>query len=137
MPRMRELLFPDEPRNFPGRRELKILLRAVHVLCAGVLVGAYLFDTSQMTWLWATVATGSALLLLDLHESASFLLQVRGTVLAGKLALLAALPHFGAYKAYALAFLVIVSVVSSHAPGSFRHRMLFGKGRITASESRG
>ena len=36
------LLFPETPRRMPGHRAIKIVLRAVHTLCAGVLVGAYL-----------------------------------------------------------------------------------------------
>jgi len=41
--RLRDLLVPNEPRSFRGRRMLKIVLRAIHVLCAGVLVGAEVF----------------------------------------------------------------------------------------------
>jgi len=134
---MREFFFPPEPRDFPGRRALKILLRGVHVLCAGILVGAYLFETGQHTWLWAAIVTGSLLLLLDLHESASFLLQVRGIFLVFKLGVLSALPHCGEYKAWVLGFLVVMSVVSSHAPGSIRHRMVLGASRITGSRSHG
>ena len=131
------LLFPEEPRDFAGRRWIKIVLRGVHVLCAGVLVGAYLLQGGSLPWLLGTIASGSALLLLDLHESAAFLLEVRGLIVLIKLGLLASLPAFGAYQAWLLAFLLVGSVVSSHAPGSFRHHLLFGRGKITPSKSRG
>ena len=55
-------------------------------------------------------------------------------VVLGKLVALAFVPAGGAYL---LAAIVLVSVVSSHAPSSVRHRVLFGQGRVRASESRG
>jgi len=140
MRRLVALLFPDPPRAFPGRRGLKIVLRAVHVLCAGILVGAYLFavDSAVRTdWLVGTLATGTLLLLLDLHETAAFLLQVRGVVLVGKLSALAALPWCGDAKPWVLGGIVLVSVVSSHAPGYVRHRVLAGAGRVTGATSQG
>ena len=60
---MRSILFPSEPRSLPGRRGLKICLRAAHVLCAGILVGSYVFgaDASLKTsWMLATVASGAS-----------------------------------------------------------------------------
>ncbi len=79
------ILFPEQPRALPGRRGLKVALRAAHVLCAGILVGSYVFDAEaalKSSWTLATVASGMAILLLDLHESAAFLFQVRGLVVA-------------------------------------------------------
>jgi len=87
--------FPPEPRHLAGRRWLKIVLRGVHVLCAGLLVGAYLFGAApgvRGAWVGAAVSSGLLVLLLDLHETAVFLVQVRGLVILIKLAVLAALP---------------------------------------------
>lgn len=129
------LLFPDPPRDFPGRRLLKIGLRAAHVLCAALCLGAYAFDAEErVPWLVATITTGLSILALDLHESAAFLLQVRGVVVAAKLVALAFLPAGGAWL---LAAIVLVSVVSSHAPSRVRHRVLFARGRVRAAESHG
>jgi len=121
------LLFPDPPREFPGRRGLKIVLRAVHVLCVALYVGAVAFAPDAVCpWLWAAVGSGVALLLLDLHETAAFLCQVRGLVLVAKIAALGTLHLFGEYQIWLLGGLVVLSVLSSHAPGSIRHRVLFG-----------
>ena len=131
----RDLLFPDEPRDFLGRRTLKGIFRAAHVLCAGVLLGAYAFDVERAVrigWLLAAMGTGCLILLLDLYESAAMLLQVRGLVVLFKLALLATVPWLGVW---ALGFIVLVSVYSSHAPASFRHRNLIGG--IKGSETKG
>jgi hypothetical protein len=134
-PRLGTLLFPDPPRDFPGRRLLKIGLRAAHVVCASLCLGAYAFDPAErVPWLVAAIGTGLLIVALDLHESAAFLLQVRGVVVVAKIVALAFLPHGGAWL---LAGIVLVSVLSSHAPGSVRHRMLFGRGRVRPAESHG
>ena len=44
---------------------------------------------------------------------------------------------FGSYRGIVLAALVVISVVSSHAPGKLRYLVLLGGGRITGSDSRG
>ncbi len=134
------LFFPDQPRSFPLRREVKIVLRALHVPCAGILTGAYLFDVSAATrgaWIAATIVTGLAILLLDLHESGAFLLQVRGLVLAIKVALFAAVPLAGEHAGWLLGALIVLSVVSSHAPSRVRYHVVLGGGRIRGAETRG
>ena len=133
--RLGTLLFPDPPRDFPGRRFLKIGLRAAHVVCASLCLGAYAFDgAEQVAWLLAAIATGLLIVALDLHESAAFLFQVRGLVVVAKVAALAFVSHGGAWL---LAGIALVSVLSSHAPGSVRHRMVFGRGRVRAAETHG
>jgi hypothetical protein len=129
------ILFPDPPRDFRGRRALKIVLRATHVLCASLCVGAYAFDApGRAAWLVAAALSGTAILVLDLHESAAFLLQVRGAVVLSKIVALAFLPAGGVWL---LAAIVLLSVVSSHAPSSVRHCVLLGRGRVRASRTQG
>jgi hypothetical protein len=133
---LREALFPDPPRDFRGRRGLKIALRAVHVLCAALCLGAYAFDApGRVPWLLAALATGGLILALDVHESAAFFLQVRGVVVVAKTLALALLPACGDGKTWLLGAIVVVSVLSSHAPGSVRHRVLFG--RVRAARTHG
>ncbi|MFQ5843563.1 MAG: hypothetical protein ACE5JG_01095, partial [Planctomycetota bacterium] len=120
------LLFPAEPRSFPGRRGVKIVMRAAHVFCAGVLVGAFVLDAAadlRSAWLWVTILSGVLILLLDLHETAAFFCQVRGLVVLGKIASLALLPWLGVWL---LGFLLVASVISSHAPATVRHRQVLG-----------
>ena len=137
---IKDLLFPREPRSLPGRRGIKIALRAVHVLFAAGFLGAYIFGAThdaRLPWAIGVVASGVVFLLLDLHESAAFLLQVRGAVVLTKITLLVALPLFPGYEPWVLGGLVCLSVLSSHAPGSVRYRMLVGGGSIRGSESPG
>lgn len=140
MTRLRSLLFPDRPREFRGRRSLKIGLRALHVACVALLLGSHAFtapDPVRTHWLAATGLSGCLLLALDLHESAVFLLQVRGAVLVTKLLALGWLAADAAAHPHALGALLILSVLSSHAPASIRYRVLLWRDRVTASASRG
>jgi hypothetical protein len=119
---------------------VKVGLRAAHVLCAAGLLGAVLFqveDARGDPWLQAALLTGALVLLIDLHESCAFLLQVRGVVVLAKLGLLAALPALGAARPWVLSGLLLISVVFSHAPSEVRHRMLVAEGRIRGGRSRG
>ena len=133
-------LIPETPRAFPGRRGVKILLRSAHVLAAGVLCGAYVFGVglpARTPWLIAAVVSGLLIVLLDLYESGAFLLQVRGLVVAVKIATLVALPWVSDYAGWVLAAIVVVSVLSSHAPAKIRYYVILGGGRITGAGSRG
>jgi len=137
---VRELLLPTEPRPLPGRRWTKIVLRAAHVVCAAGFLGALVFRvTPDVRWPWAlaVACSGGLLLLLDLHESGAFFVQVRGVVVLAKIALLAALPCLAGYEAWIAGVLMAVSVISSHAPSRVRYRVLVGRGRIKGSESMG
>lgn len=119
---------------------MKITLRAAHVLCAGVVTGSYLLsvaDPVRSHWMIAAAATGAAMLLLDLQETAVFLLQLRGLIVVIKIGLLGALPFFGPWQGRMLAALVGLSVLSSHASSKFRYFVVFGKGRYKGAETRG
>jgi hypothetical protein len=140
--RLIELLFPATPRELGPRRGIKIFLRAVHVACAGILSGAYLLgvDAAREGWLAATVTTGTALLLLDLHESGAFLLQVRGVVVLLKVAALCALlglPALEPAAGWILVALVVLSVVFSHAPSGVRYRVLWFADRVNEARTKG
>jgi hypothetical protein len=139
VPGLLAILLPPEPRRFRGLRALKISLRAAHVLCAGVLTGAYVLEVpaGRGAWLAATLASGGAILAVDLYQTAAFLLQVRGLVLLVKVSLLLALPAFGGAARWVLAALVLLSVISSHAPSKVRYFVLVGRGRIRGSTAAG
>jgi len=61
---LRHCLLPDDPRDFPGRRITRSILRTVHILGGGVLIGAYLFGQASATIeFWYSMAVVSGLLL--------------------------------------------------------------------------
>ena len=131
--------FPDPPRTYRGMRWVKIVLRAIHVLCAGVLTGAYLLEVAapqREGYLIATAITGLLLLASDLYESAAFLVQVRGAIVLLKLTLLALLPVLPA-QGLVLAGILVASVISSHASSAVRYHLLLGRGRIRGARTKG
>ncbi len=138
--RLTAILLPDEPRDFTGHRALKLALRASHVFSAGVYAATHILEAGEAAhddWLAAALLSGLLILLLDLYESGAFLLQVRGLFLVAKMTLLLGLHLAGGESGWALGALVFASVVSSHAPGSIRHHLVFGRGRVHGAESRG
>ncbi|GAB4136392.1 MAG: hypothetical protein Fur0037_00890 [Planctomycetota bacterium] len=140
MDALKRLLFPQRPRVLAGRRAMKIALRAAHVLCATLFVGACAFtatEDARAACLAAAMGSGLLLLSLDFHESAACLLQVRGAVLAGKLAALAAFELAERGQPWILFAIVLFSVVSSHAPGAVRYHLLWMRGKITPTDSKG
>ncbi len=133
-------LFPQVPREFAGRRGLKILLRGCHVLPVAVVVGGSILEVEAAQlrpWLAGALASGLLLFLLDLHESGAFLLQIRGVVVLGKIGLVAAWTWLGAWRPWLLGALVVVSVLSSHAPSRVRYFMVVGGGKIRGAHSKG
>jgi hypothetical protein len=137
---LRTLLFPPAPRQLHGRRAMKVLLRTIHVPCAGILTAAYLFDagaSSRTVWMVGTIVSGLLILLLDLHETGVFLLQVRGLVVLGKIALLAMLPILEVYRVPVLVGLLGISVMSSHAPSRIRYHLPFGGDRLEGATTKG
>ena len=140
MSRLSKVILPERPRAFRYRRGLKIVLRAAHVFCASVLTGGTLLAVapSQISpWLTATAISGLSIVLLDLHESGAFLVQLRGVLVLAKIGLLASLPWLAPWRAATFAAILVISVLSSHAPSSVRYFMVLGRDRVTAPRSKG
>lgn len=140
MPSFAKLIFPAQPRRLPGHRAIKIVLRGLHTLAAGVFTGAWIFEVpieSRELSLILVIASGLAMLLIDLFESGAFLLQVRGLVLITKVCALAMLPFYGNWTGEALSLLFVLAVISSHAPSKVRYFIVFGHNRITGATSKG
>ena len=82
---------PPEPRSFPFRRGLRTLLRALHILTTGVLLGGHVFDQPQellTPWLWGSIVTGLVLFATDLYASCAVLLEARGVAVFVKIGLM-------------------------------------------------
>ena len=134
------LLFPETPRDFPFRRAVRSLLRALHILTGGTLVGGYVFDQSPEVikpWLLGTMASGCLLLATDLHASLAVLCEVRGALTVGKLVLLAIVPALAGAGASPAAIALMIGAVGSHLPRRYRHRVLLFPDRIVADQRRG
>ena len=123
--RVRDLLFPDPPRHIPRHRALGIALRTAHLMTFGTLVGGHLFDVDParlMPFLFATIATGAALMALELASTCAWLFMGKGLVVLLKLGLLLMVPLFWEHRVALLLLIVAVASVGAHMPARFRHR---------------
>jgi hypothetical protein len=126
--RVRDLLFPDPPRHIPRHRALGVALRTAHLMTFGTLVGGHLFDVDPARlspFLVATIATGAALMALELVSTFAWLFMGKGLVVMLKLGLLLMVPLFWEHRVALLLLIVAVASVGAHMPSRFRHRCFF------------
>ncbi len=119
------ILFPKEPRTFPYRRTTRSILRTLHILAMGTLLGGHIFEQPVEVlepWLWATVISGLLLLATDMHASMNVFFQMHGIVVLIKMTLLLFIPVFWDHRVWLLILVLIIGSISSHMPGRFRHR---------------
>jgi hypothetical protein len=133
---IKSLLFPSSPRQLPGQRWLKIILRTLHLVGVGGLGGAFLYSVAPEYWLpywWLAVITGVCLVLIELWNDAIWLLQWAGLAIVFKLLLLASLHLFPQAGIPVFIGVIIISGIISHAPARIRHRLVFSSVQIPPS----
>lgn len=117
-------LFPAESRKFPAQRWVNISLRTCHLVGVAGLGGGFLYHAPAPVWmpyLWLAVASGGAMVALQVWSNPIWLLQLRGLAVLGKLALLALAAWAGVPRGTVLVAVIVISGVISHAPGSVRY----------------
>ena len=117
-------------RHLPGRRWIRITLRTGHIVASSVLVGGHVFNlpaAELMLWLWATIATGVALIATDLYQSLLWLREVRGAAVMAKMALLLVIPVWWEARVPVLVAVIVIGSVVSHMPGRLRYWVI-GRG---------
>lgn len=122
------VIFPQAPRDFACRRVIRMTLRATHILCAGVLLGAYMFkqpSASLEPWLYATVLTGMFIMATDFHASAAVFFEVRGLAVFLKAGLLVVIPFYPHLSIPILILALFIGVFASHMPKHYRHKIVF------------
>lgn len=115
-------------------------MRALHILCTGVLVGGHLFDQPVAVvepWLYASVFTGLMLFALDLHASMAVLFELRGLLLLIKVVLLLLIPVFWQLRIPILITVLFIGAIGSHMPKRWRHKVLFLERHIVPDERSG
>ncbi len=114
----------DPARDFPGKRWLVNLLRAIHLVgVVGLGVGV-LGDIPEARWFafgMAALVTGLAILTLDAWSRPSYFRENVGLAMAGKLLLLGVLLAWPAQRAVLFWLILVFSVLFAHAPASLRH----------------
>ena len=118
------LLFPSDYRTFRGKRWVKITLRTAHLVGTAGLGGGFLYQAPREFWLpylTLTIASGFAIMLLELWTNGLWLIQLRGIAILFKLVLLSCLHFFPERGGLALVLSVVISGLISHAPGDIRY----------------
>lgn len=126
-------LVPDTPRGFPGQRWVRISLRTLHLIGVAGLGGGFLYGAEPAMWmpyLWLTVATGMAMVIVELCSTGLWLIQVRGMSVVIKLALVAWLLRTEHLELPLMITVIVISGVVSHAPAGVRYFSVFHRRRV-------
>ena len=120
-------------------RTLRTTLRSLHVLAFTAYTGGQLYSVPSELLapaLAAVLGTGSLFMLFEISRAPVWLHQLRGVGTYLKLALLASTAVFWEQRQGILALIVVIGVVISHAPGSFRYYSVLER-RVVKSHGNG
>jgi hypothetical protein len=118
---------PAALRPLPGVRVIRTTLRTAHLLAFGSLYGGHVYSIpAQRLWpaLLATVASGAALMGLEIYRTPVWLGQVRGVATLVKLGLVVAVAVYWDSRLWLLTAAAIIGGVVSHMPGRYRYYSL-------------
>jgi len=124
---LERLFQPEQPRSFPYARLYKITLRTAHLMAISVLVGGHAFNApvdALRPLLYAAIATGLGMILLEAYPSLHFIFEGWGVLLLCKLALLCWIPFAWKQRLPILLAVVALAAIGSHMPARFRHYSL-------------
>lgn len=119
------LLFPQPPRQFRGARAWQIGARTVHLAAMALVVGGLACGREPrelVTPIALTVASGLALLGIDLWKSCAYFFEGSGLATLAKLALLGAGVLLPSVRLEAHLAAIVVASIGSHMPRTWRHR---------------
>jgi hypothetical protein len=99
----------------------------------GLLLGGHIFGApveQLRLLLYAAIATGAGMIVLDVYAVPQFIFEGRGLSLAAKLGLLYLVPFVWHYRIPLLLMVMVLASIGSHMPGKFRHySLLYGTAR--------
>lgn len=114
----------SQPLSLFERRTWNIACRTAHIATTGVLLGGHVFGIAASglrPWLYAAIATGAVLVLLEAYSGLRWLHQVRGILVLVKLALLLVVPFAWDMRVPILFAVVVLASVGSHMPARYRY----------------
>ena len=127
------VLFPRDYRSFGGKRWVNITLRTLHLIGVAGLGGGFLYRAPKAVWfpyLVLSIASGCAIICLDLWTNAIWLIQLRGIAILIKVGVLLCLPLLTGYEPHALVITIVISGIIAHAPGDVRYFSIFHGRRV-------
>jgi len=126
-------------RPVPGVRAIRISLRTAHLAAFATLYGGHWHGVPPerlVTALVATLATGGALMALEIYRTPAWLTQVRGVATFVKIALVASVPLAWEARVGLLTAALVIGGVSSHMPSRFRYYSITQR-RVIGDSERG
>ena len=128
-----------EPRAVPAVRVWRTSLRTVHLIAVGALYGGHVYAVEAerlVPALLGVLASGGALLGLEVYRAPVWLVQVRGVATLAKLCLVAAVVLYWEIRVPLLTLAIVIGAVSSHMPGRWRYHSLL-HGRVLGPKEKG
>lgn len=115
------------------KRGLSLLLRTMHLVSFGILLGGHTFaiDVDRLLpALYLTIASGIGLMALEISTiGPHWLFMGKGATVLVKLLILLAVPYVWDYRLPLLLLVVAIASVGSHMPARYRHYSLL-EGRV-------
>jgi len=105
-------------------RATNIALRTAHICTAGMVAGGHFFGIAPekiLSWSWAAVLTGAALMVLEAYPGWRYVCEGRGAMVVGKLALLCLIPWQWNARVPILIAVMVIGSIGSHMPKTYRH----------------
>lgn len=105
-------------------RAWNVALRTLHLMAFGILLGGHFWGVQAdllYPSLAITVASGAALMGLELYQNAHWLFLVKGLVVLVKVALLLLVPLFWEARVPILFAVVALASIGAHMPARYRH----------------
>ncbi|VAX11157.1 hypothetical protein MNBD_GAMMA26-1354 [hydrothermal vent metagenome] len=97
------------------------------------LGGGYFYAAASEAWLgflYLTLVSGFAMMLLSIWSDGIWLVQLRGQAILLKVVLLIMILLYPDLKALLLVVVIVISGLISHAPGNVRYYSVFHRRRI-------
>jgi hypothetical protein len=121
------IFFSAQPRKFKNKRWLEITLRTIHLIGIAGAGGGYLYQVPHQLWLPyqnILVVSGILLVILEIWTNPIWIIQIRGIAITLKLVLLFLMPFVQGWEPHIIITVIIISGISSHAPGDVRYYSL-------------
>jgi hypothetical protein len=103
---------------------VRITLRTAHLIAFGTLYGGHVYGIAPDRLhpaLAATIASGAALMSLEVYRTPLWLVQIRGVATLTKILLLGAVPLCWTGRLWFLTAALVIGAISSHMPGRYRY----------------
>ncbi|MGL4748330.1 MAG: hypothetical protein ACRCYF_11430 [Shewanella sp.] len=128
-------------KRFWVQRLSKTTLRALHILGIAGAGGGILLSVEKSFWLnywYLAMSTGIILMMWEIFRDWRWLIQLKGVLTLGKLAMLCLFVPFANYKPELFILVLFLSVIVSHGPSGLRHYSIVHRRQIdTKKEIKG